>query len=87
MTNDQWWEGLKRAELTGATLVRRVWTRPKGDEWYDHDHCNYCFAKFSDTEPNALREGFATLDEAVWVCSDCANISALRDYFHFTVAE
>ena len=80
----QWWEDLKRPEIAGAILIRKPWTRPAGDSRYDHDHCVFCFAKFSDSEPDALREGFATGDEALWVCTDCFKIEGLRRHFQLT---
>ena len=79
--NERWWEDLDRPYLVGATLVQRRWTRPVGDVSYDHDHCAFCFAKFSDTEPDALREGFTTADEALWMCGECVAIAGLRERF------
>jgi hypothetical protein len=44
----------------------------------DHDHCNVCFATFSDFErPDILHEGYTTCDEYPkgecyeWVCQSC----------------
>jgi len=82
---ERWWEDLKRPEVVGATLMRRRWTRPIGDASYDHDHCVFCFAKFSDTVSGALREGFTTADEAMWVCGDCVSIPELREQFRLTM--
>jgi hypothetical protein len=78
---DPWWEGLHRPSIVGATLVNKTWTRPKGDASYDYDHCEFCFVKFSDTAPGALREGYATSDDAMWVCADCFDNPDLRTYF------
>jgi hypothetical protein len=36
----------------------------------DHDHCEFCGAKFSDI-PGELTEGYATLDDYRWICSPC----------------
>lgn len=47
----------KQAEyLTGVTLVRKKWLRPKPD--WDHDHCAFCWAAFAEFEGlEFLREG------------------------------
>ena len=56
--------------LTGKRLAHRTWTRQR-DDW-DHDHCEFCAAKFMDTgAPDVLREGFATDDNKHWVCKAC----------------
>ncbi len=56
--------------LKGVTLTRRQWreTRPG----WDHDHCEFCEAKFADERiPDALHAGWTTLDEYRWICDDC----------------
>jgi hypothetical protein len=55
----------------GATLTLKRYVRPS-EEW-DHDHCEACTEKFSDTISGALREGYATPDNHRWICSDCFN--------------
>lgn len=89
MPEKAWWEGLDRERpwLVGLVLALSRWTRPVGDAWYDHDHCGFCFAEFSDTEPNALREGYTTPDNAQWICADCFNIPGLRELFRLTLAK
>ncbi|RYE50177.1 MAG: hypothetical protein EOP48_20235 [Sphingobacteriales bacterium] len=39
----------------------------------DHDHCEFCFVKFSDTVSGTLSEGFTTEDEYRWICKTCFN--------------
>lgn len=51
--------------LKGATLRRRRWTL-QTPEW-DHDHCEFCWAKF----PDELPEGYATEDSYRWICEQC----------------
>jgi len=55
----------------GATLTRKMYVRRR-EEW-DHDHCEACTKKFSETIPGALREGYATSDNYRWICSECFN--------------
>lgn len=56
----------------------RSWheTRPG----WDHDHCEFCWAKFMDRDDveDVLREGYTTADEYWWVCAVCANDFAAR---------
>lgn len=37
----------------------------------DHDHCEFCGNKFSDTIEGALTEGYTTLNDYWWICTDC----------------
>jgi len=56
--------------LKGHRLTLKPWTRTRPD--WDHDHCEFCWAKFTDTNsPNALHEGYATEDNDHWVCKPC----------------
>lgn len=55
--------------LQGAVLERKAY-QPYRPEW-DHDHCEFCSAKFSLDAPDALREGYATPDNYRWVCRNC----------------
>ena len=59
--------------LQGATLRWRLYA--PGGQQSDHDHCEFCWAKFSlhPDIADALREGYATLDGYRWICSDCYN--------------
>src|SRR3569832_1983919 len=66
---DHWWEGIA-PWMFDAVLVKRRWTRPAGALDYDHDHCEFCHAKFADVSEGALTEGYTTADEARWVCPD-----------------
>jgi hypothetical protein len=56
--------------LAGATLVRRQWRQLRED--WDHDHCEFCGAKFGgDRLGDVLREGWTTPDERHWICDGC----------------
>lgn len=54
---------LKNAKLLKLPYVKH------SDEW-DHDHCAFCFDKFSKNE-NDLHEGHCTDDKKHWICPEC----------------
>jgi len=58
--------------LTGAELCFREYRQyPENPPW-DHDHCSFCWAKFSfSATGDDLREGYCTPDETYWICGDC----------------
>ena len=51
----------------------------------DHDHCEFCSVKFSDTIAEDLKEGYATLDDYRWICKSCYN--DFKDFFNFKLLE
>jgi hypothetical protein len=58
------------AYLKGATLRRSAY-RAYGDSW-EHDHCEFCWAKFAEAgAPESLEEGYTTQNEYHWICSTC----------------
>jgi len=42
---------------------------PYHENW-EHDHCAFCSVKISEYEDD-LHEGYCTLDQYHWVCSEC----------------
>ena len=69
---DDWRLQNQQAYLSGAVLVWRLWSPPKGHTDWDHDHCEFCWAKFMvEDYPEVLPEGYTTLDEYRWICSGC----------------
>ena len=62
----------KKFNLMGVTLIRCSY-RPNLDyPEGDYDHCEFCFKKFSlDNSIDAIRAGYATLNEYHWICPDC----------------
>jgi hypothetical protein len=51
----------------------------------DHDHCEFCFAKFMHNGgPDTLVEGFATSDRYRWICKTCFDDFA--DLFEWQVS-
>ena len=37
----------------------------------DHDHCEFCYVRFSEQDPGALTAGYANLDDYRWICPSC----------------
>lgn len=67
-SSDDWRHCGQERYLHGAALVRRTWVAPRPD--WDHDHCEFCNAKFSERAAD-LNEGWATEDSSRWVCDAC----------------
>ncbi len=68
--------------LSGVALSKRTWRR-RCEEW-DHDHCEFCFAKLSESE-NDLHQGYATEDEQHWICEAC--YGDFRERFEWQVSD
>jgi hypothetical protein len=56
--------------LQGVTLTRKRYRKYR-DDW-DHDHCEFCWAKFSEN-PEDLHVGYVSSDNYHWVCEQCYN--------------
>lgn len=54
--------------LKGVFLGRKPYRKYR--EGWDHDHCEFCGAKFSE-RPEDLNVGYATADNYHWVCEQC----------------
>jgi hypothetical protein len=56
--------------LQNAVLVWKEYQAPS--ESWDHDHCEFCWAKFMEGDyPDVQRTGYATEDDYHWVCKPC----------------
>jgi len=55
--------------LKGVRLIAHPYNAVKG---WDHDHCEFCGAKFSNSEED-LHYGYSTIDSYHWICKDCFN--------------
>ena len=79
--------------MTGGSLAKksisrvlffRAYRRPRPD--WDHDHCEFCWAKFMEDDlPDVLHEGYTTENEYHWICPTCFN--DFNERFAWTVAE
>ncbi len=70
--NNDWRLFNQEKYLKGVTLILRKYRRyPKNPDW-DHDHCEFCMAKFMTEDfPDVLHVGYATRDEYHWICEPC----------------
>lgn len=58
--------------LRGVTLVHCRYRPYHENPNWDHDHCEFCLAKFMAKDlPDALHQGYATEDYYRWVCEQC----------------
>jgi hypothetical protein len=70
--------------LQGVTLVRRKYRRYAENPDWEHDHCEFCSAKFMvEDHAAALHEGYATLDDYHWICATC--FEAFRESFSWSL--
>lgn len=67
--------------LLGVRLVHERY-RERSPLW-EHDHCEFCFAKFSEA-PGDLDRGVRTEDGSRWICLACFH--DFRAEFRWTVA-
>ncbi len=67
---DDWRRQGQERYLVGIALKRMPWSS-RSPSW-DHDHCEFCQTKFaSSVFPDALHEGYGTVDLYRWVCPEC----------------
>lgn len=72
--------------LKWVTLVHRPYRQYQKNPSWDHDHCEFCWAKFSLMDgPEHLKEGYATIDDYYWICPDC--FADFKDEFLWVVKE
>ena len=82
--DDDWRLQGQERYLKGVVLHARRYTA--WSESWEHDHCQFCWAKFMDRDlPNALRIGYSTTDRYRWICARCFEDFAER--FEWTVGE
>jgi hypothetical protein len=68
--------------LKSATLVHRLYRPYPGKPEWDHDHCEFCWAKLAaEGGDGAQATGFCTVDEYHWICERCvADFTGLFDW-------
>ncbi len=58
--------------MKGVSLIRRMYRKFEQNPAWDHDHCEFCGAKFMvEDVPGVLHEGYCTEDRYRWVCLSC----------------
>jgi hypothetical protein len=68
--SNDWRLDNQQTYLQGVTLIWKRYSRPS--ETWDHDHCEFCWAKFMEGDaPDALHEGYTTEDNKRWICKGC----------------
>ena len=69
MDND--WRLFREQEkyLHRVTLIKQIYKSPSSN---DHDHCEFCMAKFGK-EIDDLKQGYSTEDNRIWICDQCYN--------------
>ncbi|MEZ6009923.1 MAG: hypothetical protein R3F05_19490 [Planctomycetota bacterium] len=65
---DDWRRQGQERYLRGLTFAFMEWVRTQPG--WDHDHCEFCNAKFSNAA-GTLRAGYATEDLYRWICPTC----------------
>jgi len=69
--NTDWREQGQEAYLTGLKFWNKKYK--KFSESWEHDHCEFCNAKFCESENESECEnvGYATDDNYRWICETC----------------
>ena len=67
---DDWRLQGQEKYLKGVTLILRDYYLYHPD--WDHDHCAFCWAKFSLYDGD-LKRGYSTEDGYHWICEKCFN--------------
>ncbi|MFN8037186.1 MAG: hypothetical protein U0V73_14760 [Acidimicrobiia bacterium] len=70
--DDDWRLTNQEAYLRGRRLRWSTYVGPRPD--WDHDHCEFCWAKFAaaDVDDEVMGEGYVNDDdERHWICSEC----------------
>jgi len=68
--------------LKGVALTKQTYRKYR--ESWEHDHCEFCWAKFSESreDPNV---GYATTDRYHWICENC--YQDFKNMFQWTVVD
>ena len=66
---DDWRLQSQEKYLKGVAIWWKKYTRYS--ERWDHDHCSFCWAEFSEDEAGALREGYTSEGDYHWICEQC----------------
>lgn len=80
--SDDWRLQGQEKYLKGVVLQRKTYS-PRCAEW-EHDHCEFCGAKFS-LQAGDIEKGYSTADEHHWVCDGC--FADFRTRFEWTLSD
>ena len=62
--------------------VKLIKKKFKSCGYHDHDHCDFCWDKFSEREED-LNVGYCTSNERHWVCEVC--YEDFKDLFQWEI--
>ena len=81
MDNIDWrLQGQEKYLLAKTFVIKRYADRKTTT---DHDHCEFCSAKFSETIPECLRSGYTTTNDYHWICDKC--FTDFKELFKWTL--
>ncbi len=80
LENNDWRLLNQKDYLMNKKLMKTNYTK-RSEKW-DHDHCAFCWDKFSERKED-LTQGYCTLDKKYWICEECFN--DFKEMFKFTV--
>jgi hypothetical protein len=79
VSKDDWRLQGQQKYLQGARLFWSLYQIYRKD--WDHDHCEFCGAKFCLDASDCLKEGYCTEDRYRWICQPC--FDDFREMFQF----
>lgn len=74
------WRITSQEDYLLEALFEKKTYKIKSVEW-DHDHCDFCWSKFSEDPKVGLIEGYYTENGDSWVCGQC--FTDFKDLFKF----
>lgn len=77
---NDWRNRGQESYLYGIKLCRRKYTAPT--ETWTHDHCEFCWARFSESEDD-LNYGYVASEENWWICDEC--FADLQSIFKWSI--
>ena len=84
LTKEEWnqdWRNRGQESYLFQTILHRAAYHAPSETW-THDHCEFCWATFSERGGEDLREGYTTSDSDYWICDEC--FDSLRDLFQWS---
>ena len=68
VNRDDWRLTNQEDYLLNVRLIRSKYDKGQ----LEHDHCEFCFQKFSeDGQNNSINAGYTTEDKYRWICDSC----------------
>lgn len=73
------WRLLNQEDYLMNAKLKKSHYRKPSEKW-DHDHCAFCWDKFSEKEED-LHDGYCTIGKKYWICDECFN--DFKEKFNF----